>query len=304
MLLLQQIVNGLAIGGLYALFAAGLTLTLGVLRILNLAQGVTLTIAAIMGVELATKVSIPFPLLLLSGAVVGAVVGVLLEMLAFRWLRARHGQRSETSQWSTMVGSLAMLLILEALAQYFTLNVVNEQVLSYPTSTFQSHLINLGPDISISTISIVMFVMAVVLTLTTWAVIRFTQVGRASRAVAADPEAAEMLGVNANAYALGVVMASSAMAGVAGILVGVAFNSVAFTTGDSYLLGGFAVVILGGIGSIVGSLVGGLILGVAEGLTVYFIGSNWIDVVTFGLLIVVLLVRPSGLFGRLEVDRA
>jgi branched-chain amino acid transport system permease protein len=303
-LFLQQIVNGLALGGVYALFAAGLTLTLGVLKILNLAQGVTLTISAIAGVELASKISVPFPVLILAGAVSGAIVGILLEMVAFRWLRLRQRSRADNSEWSTMVGSLAMLLVLEALAQWFTLNILNIQVLSFPTSSFVSRLIHIAPNVTISSIDIVMFVMAVVLTLITWAVIRFTQIGRASRAVAADSEAAELLGINSNAYALGVISASAAMAGIAGILVGIAFNSVSFTTGDSYLLGGFAVVILGGVGSVIGSLVGGLILGLATGLTVYFIGSNWIDVATFGLLLLVLLVRPNGLFGRLEVDRA
>lgn len=303
MLLVQQIINGLLVGGVYALVATGLTLTLGVLRIMNLAQGATLSVAAIIGVEFASNLNAPFVVVLLVGALAGAVIGLGLELFAFRWLR-RRGSGSESAEWSSMVSSLAMLILLEALAQYVTFDVIHNQVLSFPTSTFRSHAVTLFSSVSVRSIDLVMFVLALVLTLAVWGVIRFTQVGRACRAVASDPEAAGMLGINSNAYALSIVSASGALAGIAGVLVGLAFNSMDFTTGDSYLLRGFAVVILGGIGSVIGTLVGGLVLGLAEGLTVYYVGTNWVDVMAFALLFLVLLIRPRGLFGQQQVDRA
>ncbi|MGE0306904.1 MAG: branched-chain amino acid ABC transporter permease [Acidimicrobiia bacterium] len=303
MLVVQQVVNGLLIGGVYALFATGLTLTMGVLRVLNMTHGVTLSICAIAGVEIADAWNMPFPLLVLSGGVVGAIVGAFVETVAFRPLRRSRRHDEHSREWSTLISSLALLTILQSLAQLYTFNFTDNQILRFPPDTFTSTLIEIG-GIRIRSISIVMFVVACVLTLLTWWVIRFTRVGSAARAVAADPEAAEMLGVNVNRYALAIVGASGAMAGIAGILIGVAFNSVDFLTGEQYLLKGFAVIVLGGIGSITGSLIGGLILGIAEGLTVHFIGSSWIEAVAFGLLFLVLVVRPQGLLGQAEVDRA
>lgn len=303
MLLLQQVVNGLLIGGVYALFATGLTLTMGVLRVLNMAHGVTLSICAIAGVEIANKWSMPFALLVLAGGAVGVIVGLFVETVAFRPLRRSRRHDEHSREWSTLISSLALLLILQSLAQLYTFTYSDNQILRYPLGTFKSTLFEVG-GIRVRSISLVMFAVACALTLITWYVIRFTRVGSAARAVAADPEAAEMLGVNVNRYALGIVGASGMMVGIAGVLIGVAFNSVDFLTGEQYLLKGFAVIVLGGIGSVTGSLVGGLVLGVAEGLTVHFIGSSWIEAVAFGLLFLVLVVRPQGLLGRAEVDRA
>lgn len=303
MLLLQQLTNGLLIGAVYALFATGLTLTLGVLRILNLAHGVTLTIAAIAGVEIASRFGLPFVPLLVVGAVFGGIVGLVLEYLAFRPIRRSRSHDEHSREWSTLVASLAMLIVLESFAQLYTFTFTPDQILRFPIETFQSTPITfLG--ISVRSISLVMFVIATLLTVLVWWVIQYTQTGRAARAVAADHEAAGMLGINVNLYAAGVVVASGMLAGIAGILIGVAFNSVDFLTGELYLLRGFAVVILGGIGSVPGSLIGGLLLGLSEGLTVHFVGTHWVKAVAFGLLFLVLIVRPQGLFGKLEVDRA
>lgn len=303
MLLLQQLINGLLIGGIYALFAAGLTLTLGVLRVLNMAHGVTLSVVAIAGVEMATSWGLPFPLLILAGAVVGAIVGLFIETVAFRPLRRSRRHDAHSREWSTLISSLAVLTILQSLAQLYTFKFTDNQIIRFPPETFRSTLVKFG-DIQVRSISLVMFAVAVVLIFGTWWAVRFTQAGRAARAVAADPEAAEMLGINVNRYALTIVGASGAMVGVAGILIGVAFNSVDFLTGEQYLLRGFAVVVLGGIGSVLGTLIGGIVLGLSEGLTVHFIGSSWVEAVAFGLLFVVLVLRPQGLLGQKDVDRA
>lgn len=303
MLLQQQLINGLLIGGLYALFAAGLTLTFGVLRVMNLAHGVGMAVAAIVGVELASSLSLPFPLLLVAGALAGAAVGVFTELAAFAPLRRSRRHDEHSRAWSTLVATLAVLTILQSLAHLYTFQIADAQVLRFPEDTFRSTLIEVG-GLQVRTISLVMFATAVVLIGATAWVMRSTQAGRAARAVAADPEAAEMIGINVARYALAIVGASGAMVGVGGILVGIAFNSVDFTTGEQFVLRGFAVVILGGIGSVTGTLVGGLVLGLAEGLTVYFLSSSWVEAVAFGILFVVLAVRPQGLFGRAEVDRA
>lgn len=176
-------------------------------------------------------------------------MGLVIELIAFRPLRRSRCYDEHSREWSTLISSLALLLILQSLAQLYTFEFSDNQILRFPPEIFQSTVVTFA-RIEVRSISLVMFGVAIVLTMGTWWVVRFTQAGRAARAVVADPEAA-------------VVGASAAMAGIAGSLIGVAFNSVDFLTGEAYLLRGFAVIVLGGIGSVVGTLAGGLLLRLA-----------------------------------------
>ena len=295
--LLQQILNGVLLGGVYALFAVGLTLSLGVARVMNLAHGVTLSLAAIAGVKITTDVDLPLPVLLLFGAAIGAVVGVVLEMLAFRPLRAGPSERN--IEMPSLVSSLAVFFVLQTIALEWT----NADVITFPGTVFQSEQVTVA-GLNTRSILIVTFVVAVVLVTACWWVLNRTQSGRAVRAVAMDDEAAGMVGINANRVKLATMTVSSALAGVAGILIGLSLGAVDFNMGESQLLRGFTVVILGGIGSVPGALVGGLLLGVGEGVTVYFWGSSWQAAASFALLIVFLVARPQGIFGKPVVDRA
>jgi branched-chain amino acid transport system permease protein len=293
----QQVLNGLLLGGVYALFAVGLTLSLGVARVMNLAHGVTLSLAAIAGVKLSSAVDIGFPLLLVFGAIVGGVVGVLLELLAFRPLRAGLSERN--IEMPSLVASLAVVFILQTIAQHWT----NAEVISYPSSVFQSHQVDLGP-LTARSILLITFVIAVVLVTAVWAVLTRTQAGRAVRAVAMDEEAAGMVAINARQVKLLTMVASGALAGIAGILIGLSLGAVDFNMGESQILRGFTVVILGGIGSVPGALFGGLLLGVTEGVTVDLAGSSWQAAASFVLLFAFLVARPQGIFGKPLIDRA
>jgi branched-chain amino acid transport system permease protein len=295
--LLQQLFNGLLSGGVYALFAVGLTLSLGALRVMNLAHGVTLALAAIAGVRLGVDVDVPFALLILFGACVGAALGLVLELVAFRPLRAGYAERN--IEMPSLVASLAMLFILQTVAQQWT----DAEILAFPADVYRSQPVDVGP-FSTRSILILMFVVAVLLVVACWWVLNRTQAGRAVRAVALDEEAAGMVGINARRLKLMTMAASSALAGVAGILIAAALGAVEFTMGEPLLLKGFAVVILGGIGSVPGALVGGLILGVTEGASNHVLGSGWQQAAAFVLLIGFLLVRPQGIFGQVSVDRA
>lgn len=293
----QQLLNGLMLGGVYALFAVGLTLSLGVLRVLNNAHGVTLALAAIAAVKLSSDVSVPFPLLVIFGGIVGAGVGVVLEFIAFRPLRKGFSERN--TEMMSLVSSLGMLFVLQAVAQNWT----HAQPVSFSEEVFHSTRIGIG-SLSVASIQLVMFVTAVVLVIACWWVLSRTQGGRAARGVAMDDVAAGMIGINANLVKLVTMCASGALAGIAGVLIGVSLGTVDYTMGESQLLKGFAVVILGGIGSVPGALIGGLLLGLGEGVAVQTLGSSWQPAVAFFFLIVILIVRPQGLFGRPEVDRA
>jgi branched-chain amino acid transport system permease protein len=293
----QQVLNGLLLGGVYALFAVGLTLSLGVARVMNLAHGVTLSLAAIAGVKLSSEVDIGFPLLLVFGAIVGGAVGALLELFAFRPLRAGLSERN--IEMPSLVASLAVVFILQTIAQHWT----NAEVISYPSSVFQSHQVDLGP-LTARSILLVTFVIAVVLVTAVWAVLTRTQAGRAVRAVAMDEEAAGMVAINARQVKLVTMVASGALAGIAGILIGLSLGAVDFNMGESQILRGFTVVILGGIGSVPGALFGGLLLGVTEGVTVDVAGSSWQAAASFVLLFAFLVARPQGIFGKPLIDRA
>jgi branched-chain amino acid transport system permease protein len=297
---LQQIFNGLLLGGVYALFAVGLTLSLGVLRVMNAAHGATLALSAILAIEAAQRVSLSFPLFVLVAAAAGGGIGIVLELFAFRPLRfAAAGQVGGNVELPSFVASFAILFILQAIA----LHITGAQLVNVPLDVFQDKLIFVG-DYYFRKVLIVTFVFAVAVLGILWLIIARTQFGRAVRAIAMDEEAAGMLGVNANRLKLITISASSALAGVAGALLAITFGAVDYQTGSAQLLRGFAVVILGGIGSVTGSLVGGLLLGLAEGLTIYFWGSNWQPAAAFVLLIGFLLIRPQGIFGKPQVERA
>jgi branched-chain amino acid transport system permease protein len=293
----QDLLNGLMTGAVYALFAVGLTLSLGALRVMNLAHGATFTLAAIAGVQLCLSVTLPFPLLVLFGGLVGAAVGVVLELVAFRPLRAGMSERN--IEMPSLVSSLAVLFILQTVAQQWT----KADVINFPSDVFQSTRVDIGP-LSTRSILLIMFVTAFVLVAICWWCLMRTQAGRAVRAVAMDDEAAGMVGIDARMVRLVTTSLSSALAGVAGIFIAAAVGAVSFTMGEPQLLKGFSVVILGGIGSVPGALVGGLLLGVLEGFTTNVFGSEWQQATAFVLLIGFLLIRPQGIFGRPVVDRA
>lgn len=299
MLLIQQLVNGLLVGGTYVLFALGLSLTMGILKIFNLAHGATLTVATITAVAVADRTGIGFWGVLAVGAAAGAVVGACLDFVAFRFLRRRSYARQDDREQTTVVASLALLIILQTLAQIYT----ETRALQFPEGTFTGGSISFG-GITVRSISVVMFVVSIILTLIVWLVVSKTKSGRALRAVAVDTEAAEMLGIASDRYNVSTLALAGAMAGVAGVLIGLAFYNISFIMGEAYLLRGLVVLVIGGIGSIPGTLVGGLGLGLIEGMTVHFLGSAWRELVGFGIMMLVLIYRPYGIFGKKAIDRA
>jgi branched-chain amino acid transport system permease protein len=295
--LLQQLLNGLLAGGVYALFALGLTLSLGVLRVMNLAHGVTFALAAIAAVKLEASVSLSFPLLIVFGGLVGAAIGALLEVIAFRPLRSGRSERNV--EMASLVASMAALYILLTLAERWT----DGEILTVPSHVYQSSIVHIL-GLSTRSILLISFLIALVLVSACWWVVNRTQLGRAMRAVAVDDEAAAMIGVNATRVKFGTMIASGALAGIAGVLIGVSLGAVSYEMGQDELLRGFSVVILGGIGSVPGVIVGGLLLGLGEGTAAHFFGGEWQPAAPFVLLFFFLVVRPRGFFGRAEVDRA
>ncbi|MBI4269698.1 MAG: branched-chain amino acid ABC transporter permease [Candidatus Rokubacteria bacterium] len=280
-LALQQVVNGLMVGAIYAVMALGLMVILGILGVINMAQGELYMLGgyfsyfaiALLGVDYFTSIGLA---MLLTAA-----AGVVLERVAVRPLRGRPF-------FTVFLSTFAASMMLQDLVQILWTPDPREI-----PSPFALRPIVIGP-LFLTTQRIFIFVLALALVVGFAAFLRFTRAGMAIRALAKDRDAALLMGVNAERMHMLTFALGSALAAAAGALLGAMFN-VYPTMGELPLLKGFALVIMGGMGSVGGVFVSGLILGVAEGLTAGFFATGWVDVVAFGTLIVVLLFRPEGL---------
>ncbi len=288
----QQIVNGLVVGAVYALFALGFTLVYGVQKILNLAHGGIFMWGALIGFVVVTKFELPLWTALVIAMVGAGVLGMALELLAFRHLRRRKGD-----DLSTLVSSIGANLILVNMAQ----QVTNSQIQSFPFDTFPIRIFHVaGLAISLQTIVILICVALLVSMLVLY--LFRTRFGAEVRAVAVNERTAVLLGISPGAVFLQTFFIAGAMAGAAGVILGVAFNSVSYDMGEPMMLRAFVIIVLGGFGSVIGAVVAGLILGVVQALAVALWSSALSDAIMFGVLILLLLVRPTGLFRGFETE--
>jgi branched-chain amino acid transport system permease protein len=285
--LAQQILNGVVVGSVYALFALGFTLVFGVNRIMNMAHGSVLTCGAFAGLYAVTQFDALLPLALLASALVGGAVAVLLDVLAFRRLR-----RLGNAEFTTIVASMGADLVLLSVAQ----KVSNTQVMRFPQDTFPVVMFNVfGLRIQLLQLLIVLASLALVGLLLVY--LYRTSFGLQLRSVAFSAEASKLFGIAPNAIHFQVFFVSGALAGIAGVLVGLAFNSVHFMMGESLLLRAFVVIILGGLGSIPGTLLAAMFIGIVQTLSVAYISTGVADAIVFGALFAVLVARPAGLLG-------
>lgn len=272
----QQVVNGLTLGSTYALIALGYTLIFGVLNIVNMAHGEIFMFGAFVGLMLVTKLNVNIFAAMAGAAIAGAVLGYLLEFLALRPLRRRA-----VSHLAPLISTIGISIFLEGLA----LKLFGPQVQSFP------------PVFASNTIQIIILITAVVLMV----VLRFwlsrTKLGKSIRATSENAATAAILGVNTQKVITLTLMLGSGLGGIAGVLVGLAFNAVEPTMGIPMGFKGLAVLILGGLGNIPGAMVGGVILGVAEVFSVAYGVSSFRDAIAFGLIMILLFIRPQGLFG-------
>lgn len=303
--LAQQLLNGVFIGSIYALFALGYTLVFGVLDVLNLTHSAVFMMGPVVAYSLVALHHQPFWLAAPAAVVVSGLLGVLIELVALRPLRRR--QAPPISALITTIGLALVLVALVEQARPGTAlswlwrdgaNSVRFPAGSVPQSTY--HLLGL----SLPAAKLAILVTSVVLMLALAHVVRSTQAGRALRAVAENPRAAQLLGVDVDRLVLTTLVVSSALAGLAGILFGVAISDISPYIGrDQVELRGLAVIVLGGMGSIPGTIVGGYVLGVVEVLALLVFGTNARAGVAFAALFLVLVLRPQGLLGRRTAER-
>ena len=288
---MQQLLNGLFIGSIYALFAIGFTLVFGILDRLNLAHPAVFAVSAFVGIELVERGGLSIWLALPVVFVIGGVLGLVIERVAFRPLKNRPD-----AHFAGLISSIALAGIFVALLQWR----YGPDTRRFPTGAFPEtrfHL--LGAQITL--VQVVIMGVSIVLMVALSLLVARSRLGRGMRAVAENPTAARVLGMNVDRITATTFAISSALGAVAGALFAMNVNSAQLTMGTAIELKGLAVIVVGGMGSLPGALVGGLVLGLAEVFAVQYIGSSWRDLIAFGLLFLILLVRPQGLFGKRRV---
>lgn len=291
----QQLVNALAQGAFYALFATGLTLIFGVLDILNMAHGAVFMWGALLAWYLMGSLGLGFGWTLVITALFCGAMGIMLDWVAFRPLRARM-----SGQLAPLVSSLAVSIILVNIAE----KLFGTRVVRYPESALALNKSVAVGGAQVSLLHVLLMVMALALMAGLWYLVTYTKLGRAIRALQENPKVARMMGVDVDRTIAWMFVIASALAGTAGVFLGVAYNSASPYMGHWVDLKGFAVIILGGMGSIPGALVGGILIGFAEVATVVFLSSDYRDAAVFAVLMGMLLLRPSGLLGSSREVRA
>ena len=283
----QQTLNGLVLGGVYALFALGFTLIFGIHRIMNMAHGAVFMAGAFVGlytVRLGLPIWVALPV-----AMVGAgLVSIFVEVIAFKPLRKLALADAELA---SVISSIGASLIILSVGQY----VSKTETMRFPFGTVPvDAIVVLG--LRVTMLQLLMLGVAFLMVVLLAYYLYRTPQGRQIRAVAGNYRAAQLLGVNPNAIFYQTFFLSGALAGAAGVMVGLAFNSIQFMMGEPFLLKAFVAIILGGLGSIPGALVGGLVLGLLQSLSGAYLEPTLVDAMIFSLLFVILMVRPDGLF--------
>ena len=292
-MLAQQILNGLVVGSVYALFALGFTLIFGVHHILNMAHGAVFMWGAFIGLLAVTRFDLPFPIAFVLAVVLAGLLSVALDWVAFRPLRKRGAP-----EFSAIISSIGAGLILMNLAQRLS----ETRVLRYPFGTLPVEIFMLA-GLRVTLIQAMIVGSALVIVSALLSYLFYTRFGRQIRAVAVNERTATLLGVNPDFVYFQTFFISGALAGAAGVLIGIAFNAVHFLMGEPYMLRAFVVIVLGGLGSIMGALVAGLLLGMVQTLTIAYVSSGLSDAIIFSLLFVTLLLRPTGFFGTLRKEK-
>lgn len=286
-MLIEQLINGITLGSIYAIVALGFTLVFGVLGIINMAHGEIFMVGAFVGVMTTSVLGWPLWISFLASIVVTGILGYLLELLSLRPLRGKKG----VSHLAPLISTIGVSIILENLSHHL-FGAGNQPF----RAAFAEIRFEVG-SITIYLVQIVIFVISIALMIGLSVWLSKTKAGKALRATAENLETASILGVDTKKIITLTVIIASAMGGIAGILVGMAFNSVSPQMGLSIGLKGLAIIILGGMGNVKGAMAGGLILGLSETLLVAFGDSGYRDAIAFIMIILILLIRPQGLFG-------
>lgn len=284
--LMQQIINGLSLGAIYALIALGYTMVYGIIKLINFAHGDIMMVGAYVGFFSITMFSSNIVVAMLFAMIACAILGVVIEKVAYKPLRR-----------STRIAALITAIGVSLFLEYTTIFFLSPQQRIFPEIAFLSKQIAIA-GLSISNKDVFIFVSAIILMIVLQYIIKRTKTGKAMRAVSLDRDAAVLMGISVDRTISTTFAIGSALAAAAGVMVGVYYNTINPLMGIIPGLKAFVAAVLGGIGIIPGAMVGGFVIGILETLVSGYGNSLYRDAVAFGVLILILLIKPTGIFGK------
>lgn len=283
--ILQQLINGISLGSIYALIALGYTMVYGIIQLINFAHGDVMMVGAYLGWFCTTVLKLSFLPALIISMILSALLGMLIERIAYKPLR-------NATRLAALITAIGMSFLLE----YGGILIVGPQNRTFP-DVFPQTVYNVG-GVTFKYGDIVIVLTSVILMALLNFVVKYTRVGKAMRAVSFDKDAASLMGINVNNTISATFAIGSSLAAAAGVLMGVYFNMINPLMGIMPGLKAFVAAVLGGIGIIPGAMIGGVAMGLIESIVSGAGFSTWRDAVAFLILIIVLIVKPSGLLGK------
>ena len=298
---LAQLVNGISLGGIYALIALGYTMVYGIIGLINFAHGDVYTLGSFFGLAIfgllgvagelhGTALAVDLTIALVGAAILCGLTGVLIERVAYRRLR-------NAPRLAPLITAIGVSFILENLMQVWK----GPSPVSFPGVVPNPQFPVAGLLVSVKGLVVVVLAVAVMIALQLF--VHRTRLGRAMRATAQDRDAAALMGININTTIALTFLIGSALAGVAGVVSGVYYQSTWFFNGFGAGLKAFTAAVLGGIGNLAGAMLGGFLIGIIESLATWKLGGQWSNVTVFAILILVLVFRPSGLLGEAVTEK-
>lgn len=285
--LIQQIINGISLGSIYALIALGYTMVYGIIKLINFAHGDIYMLGAYIGYFCMTTLKLGFLPSLIAAMLICTLIGMAVEKIAYKPLR-------NATRIAVLITAIGVSLFIE----YGTMFFVGAGVRTYPEITgllakrfqFGSMVVSMQQIMIVSTTIVLMTILQII--------VRKTRIGKAMRAVSLDKDAAQLMGINVNTTISFTFALGSALAGAAGILVGVYYNSINPLMGVMPGLKAFVAAVLGGIGIIPGAMIGGYLIGIVEVFVSGYGSSMYREAVVFAILILILIVKPAGILGK------
>ena len=289
-LFLQQLVNGITLGGVYALIAVGYTMVYGVISLINFAHGEIYMLGAFLAYTLVAVLGMPFFAAFFLTLVICAVLGIVLDFVAYRPLR-------KAPRLAALITAIGMSIFLQNMAML----IWGSRIKSYPRDmlpTFFSEAAITFGDVTLSWLQLFILSITLLSMIILHLTIHKTRIGMAMRAISQDKTASALMGIGVNRVISFTFAIGSAMGAMAGILVGLYYNAIFPTMGYVAGIKAFAAAVLGGIGSVPGAMLGGGVLGIAEVMGAGYISSEYRDGISYAVMIAVILFKPSGLIGK------
>ena len=284
-LFLQQLINGLSLGSIYALIALGYTMVYGIIKLINFAHGDIYMLGAFIGFFAVTSLGLGLVPALIIAMLSCAIIGVVIERIAYKPLR-------NATRIAALITAIGVSYFIEAGTQ----KVIGAGTKVYPELFNNQTFMFFG--LRVTTKQLIIFVITILLMLLLQFIVNKTKIGRAMRAVSVDSTAAQLMGINVNTVISTTFAIGSALAGAAGVLVGVYYNSIDPLMGMIPGVKAFVAAVFGGIGVIPGAMLGGFFIGICETLVAGYGFSTYKDAIVYIILIVILLIKPAGLLGK------